>query len=195
MSMETNRSPQQPPVKTGTGADAPPERYEHSDADVPMLFKLGLWLFVVLVVIFFGMRWTFDYYAKSQTLGPPVSPFESGNVRVLPPTPRLQVAPQAELRTYCQAQQQELTTYDWVDRANGVTRVPIDRAMKKLLERGLPVRPANESPTPAGAAPAEAPSPASGSAAAAMELGPCGFLLEATKPAGESREKESGAKE
>jgi hypothetical protein len=31
-----------------------------------------------------------------------------------------------------------LSTYGWVDRAAGTVRIPIDRAMRLLLERGLP---------------------------------------------------------
>ena len=35
-----------------------------------------------------------------------------------------------------------LNSYGWVDRGNNVVRIPIDRAMKLTLERGLPSRPA-----------------------------------------------------
>ena len=32
-----------------------------------------------------------------------------------------------------------LGSYDWVDQKNGVVRIPIDRAMDLLAQRGLPV--------------------------------------------------------
>ena len=33
-----------------------------------------------------------------------------------------------------------LNGYGWVDKANGVVHIPIERAMQLTLERGLPVR-------------------------------------------------------
>jgi hypothetical protein len=57
------------------------------------------------------------------------------------PQPRLQGDPPADLRKYLIEKEQELTTYNWIDRRTGIVRVPIDRAIDLLLIRGLPVRP------------------------------------------------------
>jgi cytochrome c oxidase cbb3-type subunit III len=46
-------------------------------------------------------------------------------------------APLAELRA---AEDAALHSYGWVDRATGIVRIPIDRAMEVLAARGLPVR-------------------------------------------------------
>lgn len=159
--------------------------YERKDIDVRTLAKLGIWLAVVLVVIFFAMKWTFSFYAETQKLGPPVSPFEGGDLRVLPPAPRLQVAPTSDLRVYCNAEHQALTTYGWADKPTGAVRVPVDRAMQMLLERGLPVRPGSQPP-------ADAERIAQKSQSGAIDAGPCGYLLRADaakKPA----DMESGA--
>jgi uncharacterized iron-regulated membrane protein len=129
MSMETKR-----PSPPG----APRDRYERRDADVRTLLRFGFWLFVTMVVVSVGMKWVFVYYAKSQQLGPPASPFE--NARVLPPAPRLQAAPRTELKNYRDAQNERLASYGWVDQQNGVVRIPIERAMDLLLERALPAR-------------------------------------------------------
>lgn len=188
MSTETNH-----PVPPAPGA--PAERYERRDADVGALLKFALSLFLILVAVFLLSRWVFNYYAKTQPLGPAMSPFESGNVRVLPPAPRLQVAPQAELRAYCQAQEQALTTSGWVDQATGVARIPIDTAMQKLLAHGLPVRAGGEAPaSSAGGASKPAQPPASISAAG-TEFGPCGYLLESDAAARGVAEPESNSKE
>jgi len=37
-------------------------------------------------------------------------------------------------------QDEVLASYDWVDQKNGVVRIPIDKAMDLLAQRGLPVR-------------------------------------------------------
>ena len=129
MSMETKH-----PSPPG----APHDRYERRDADTATLLRFAFWLFVTMVVIIFGMKWVFVYYAKSQQLGPPASPFE--NARVLPPAPRLQAAPRTELKNYRDVQNERLTSYGWVDQQNGVVRIPIERAMDLLLERALPAR-------------------------------------------------------
>jgi hypothetical protein len=118
------------------------EEYEHRDADTHSLLKFGVGLVIVLIVVLFSMKWMFLYFAKSQPLGPPASPFE--DVRVLPPQPRLQAKPGADLRSYCGDQMLKLNTYGWVDPENGVVRIPIDRAIDATVERGLPARPASE---------------------------------------------------
>ena len=54
--------------------------------------------------------------------------------------PRLQADPERDLRELQAADQAVLTSYGWVDRDAGRVRVPIERAMDLILERGLPVR-------------------------------------------------------
>jgi hypothetical protein len=59
----------------------------------------------------------------------------------LPPAPRLQTNPPADLATFRAKEDRELSTYGWIDRSNGVVRIPIERAKALVLERGLPARP------------------------------------------------------
>lgn len=125
-------------MRTKPEAPNPAGGHETSDVNVRPLAYFGGVLFLVLVLTLISMRWVFFHYAKSQPLGPPPTPFE--NARTLPPAPRLQVEPRLELEHYRQQQQQMLTSYGWVDRPNGIVRIPIDRAITLLLERGLPTR-------------------------------------------------------
>jgi hypothetical protein len=112
--------------------------HETRDANVRALAISGLILFGVLVLILFSMRWLFFYFAKTQTLGPPTTPYE--NARTLPPEPRLQAAPAQDLKAYLKEQQQLMNSYGWVDKKDGIVRIPIDRAMDLILQRGLPAR-------------------------------------------------------
>lgn len=144
MSMET-KHPVGIPPGGHKHVDERSEEYEHRDADTSSLLKYGLGLVIVLIVVLFSMKGMFSYFAKSQPLGPPASPFE--NVRVLPPQPRLQVKPGADLRSYCSDQMRKLGTYGWVDQEKGVVRIPIDRAIDATIERGLPARPAGVTQT------------------------------------------------
>ena len=68
----------------------------------------------------------------------------------LPPEPRIQANPAADMKTLRQQEDAILTTYGWVDRSAGVVRVPIDVAMKQVLEEGLPVRQPDNAPPAAG---------------------------------------------
>jgi hypothetical protein len=71
-------------------------------------------------------------------------PLASVGPAPLPPAPMLQVKPREELKELRAEEDRILSSYGWVDPANGIVRIPIDRAMKLVLERGLPVRGAGE---------------------------------------------------
>jgi hypothetical protein len=58
------------------------------------------------------------------------------------PQPQLQKTPALDLKAIRDAEDQTLATYGWVDREKGVVRIPIDRAIDLLAQRGLPARPA-----------------------------------------------------
>lgn len=67
--------------------------YEKRDAKIGSLLQFGFWLAVLVAITLFGMHWTFDYFVRTEPLGPPASPLVSPSQRVLPPSPRLQVQP------------------------------------------------------------------------------------------------------
>ncbi len=48
----------------------------------------------------------------------------------LPPEPRLQVDPAAELEALRRREREILTSYAWVDRRHKIVRIPIERAME-----------------------------------------------------------------
>ena len=54
------------------------------------------------------------------------------------PPPRNQVAPRTELEQMRKREGAILNSYGWVDEKAGVARIPIDRAISILAERGLP---------------------------------------------------------
>ncbi len=119
-------------------SDAAHAGYETRDARPRSLLNSAAVLFLALVVVWIGMKWIFDYFGRAQQLGPPATPFEQG--RTLPPLPRLQAHPVADLAHLRQQQDDALHSYGWVDRNLGTVHLPIERAMDLLLERGLPVR-------------------------------------------------------
>ncbi len=124
------------PPNTGNST----RRHETTDADVRAIVKFAVGLFVTLVAALVLVTVVFNYFAAHQGLGPPASPF--ADTRELPPpnVPRLQPAPPRELGEYEKEQEELLQTYGRVDQKNGVVRIPIQRAMDLLIERGLPVQ-------------------------------------------------------
>lgn len=163
MSMETRRP-------HDTSSDEP--RYEKRDVNLGALAKWGLLLAATVIVTMFAMKWLFSYYGSIQPLGENASPIE--NVRVLPSGPRLQANPRADNVSYCDEQSKMLQSYGWVNQAAGQVRIPVDRAMALILERGLPTR----SPADVSAAAAASELPASATAVPSTQdmTGQCGYV-------------------
>lgn len=69
----------------------------------------------------------------------------------LPAAPMLQVKPREELKQLRAEEDAILSSYRWIDPNAGIVRIPIDRAMQLVLERGLPVRMARGDSGPAPA--------------------------------------------
>lgn len=57
------------------------------------------------------------------------------------PTPRLEDDERTELAPIRYQEEQTLNSYGWVDQNAGVARIPIDRAMELVAQRGLPTAP------------------------------------------------------
>ena len=117
------------PHRAGTmGEVSRPKNFERSDADPRLIsaLALGVLLFLICVPVMVLMS-----YPAADRLGriPENLP--------QPPSPRLQVAPQADLDRLRDGEDRELTTFGWIDRNKQITRIPIERAMKLLVERGL----------------------------------------------------------
>ena len=96
----------------------------------------GLALAVVVVACLIVAAWMFGFFAARRAQED-VMP--SPLARVEPPAgPVLQVNARSDLARRRAEEDTILSTYGWVDRATGAIRIPIDRAMQLLAERGLP---------------------------------------------------------
>jgi hypothetical protein len=112
-----------------------PNDFERSDADPRLISAIALGVVVFLVGVPFLVLAT---YPDATSLGriPDNSP--------RPPGPRLQVAPQADLDRLRARESGLLTTFGWVDHDKQIARMPVERAMKLLSERGLAGWPSSE---------------------------------------------------
>jgi hypothetical protein len=107
---------------------------------VPVLL-FGIVLVLVTTGVLLLMSTLFNSYA-SRRAQQDVPPLPLAQTRSqLPPEPRLQVSPPRELQQLRAAEEATLTSYGWVEQSEGIVRIPIERAMALLAERGLPTRP------------------------------------------------------
>jgi hypothetical protein len=118
--------------------DNPEVSHERSDVDTRAILGFGVALILTAIVIHLGLYWLLEYYEeRSPRTAPAVS--APGVEEQIPP-PRLQISPRSDLAEMRAAEDRELTTYGWVDKEKQTVRIPIDRAMELLAERGLPSR-------------------------------------------------------
>jgi len=121
----------------------PEERFEHRDINAWAIYKFGIalaFLCVLASALLFGL---YRYFLARQG-GPMPQELVNVDARRLPPMPRLQSAPITDLKDMRAAEDQILTGYGWVDQQHGVVRIPIDRAIDLLAQRGVAARPQNE---------------------------------------------------
>ncbi len=112
--------------------------HERTDADVISLAMVVLFLALSCVAIFIAVTLMMNYFKRNEpavTAGLPNIPITTTRNFT---GPKLEVNVAADLAGLREAERLNLNTYGWVDRTAGVVRVPIDRAMQLLLERGLP---------------------------------------------------------
>jgi hypothetical protein len=120
--------------------------HERKDADAPALFLIVLALLVSLALIFAvaaGLLRYFKFYQAAKTNAAADIPVARTAEF---PQPRLEIQPGANLATLRAAEEADLNSYGWIDRSSGRVRIPIDQAMRLILERGLPDVGAGQTP-------------------------------------------------
>jgi hypothetical protein len=111
--------------------------YETSDVSVGTLNKYLAGLFVLLfvsILFSWGCFILLENYEKSQNAEPTLAQAD----QPLPPSPRLQVTNADDLHVFRAKEQALVGSYGWVDKNAGVTRLPVERAIEIVAERGLP---------------------------------------------------------
>ena len=103
------------------------------------MFALGLLGSGVIIFLLIWML--FDFFAgREAQRAVRQYPLAAGRQDRLPPGPRLQTNPREDLRELRAAEDAVLNSYGWLDKDNGIVRIPIDRAMESTVQRGLPAR-------------------------------------------------------
>ena len=119
---------------------SPNTGYETSDVDPKPVIWFGVALAAMVAVTIAAMAWMFDYLAaREDRLDASGSPL--ADTRERPAAPPLQVTPSSDLTQMRAREEALLNSYGWVDRQEGLVRIPIERAMEILAGRGLGTQP------------------------------------------------------
>ena len=123
------------PITSKSGNEA--RGYERSDASASMLAKVGIVLAVSLVCIFVGIVVLFRVFSYVEPLLFDQEPHALAQTRQPGEGARLQLDPSQQKIDMKATEDHVLTTYDWVDREQGLVRIPIDRAIAISVKQGL----------------------------------------------------------
>ncbi len=112
--------------------------HELTDAPIQPIVLAGGAIALVMALAFALSLGVFRFFSGH----PVVTPYNpmASQAPAFPPAPRIEVAPAIEYQQLRAQEDQMLSTYGWMDRKAGVARIPIDRAIDLLLQRGYPVR-------------------------------------------------------
>lgn len=117
--------------------------YETDDTSPRAIARFGLILLVVVFVVAGVLIGLFNLLEnRAASADRPLSPLV--DVRPTPPGPLLQPNPAMDWSEMRAQQEALLGSYGWVDQEGGVARIPIDAAIERLLDEGLPARPLSE---------------------------------------------------
>jgi hypothetical protein len=111
--------------------------YEHSDANVWIIFKFLIWLGVSAVVIHLGLGVLYGLLIRQSMVIEQPYPLAAGQEERLPPAPRLQQFPRNELYQFRLDEESVLQRYGWMNKEAGIVHIPVDVAMRLVRERGL----------------------------------------------------------
>jgi hypothetical protein len=137
----------------------PEAGYERQD-----LSSVGVYAFFIAIVVgaalvallLRGTLYVAQRYANQHqaSVPSPLVPPKGDVQEVLPsevtdfPQPRLETDERTEIHDFRLKEEQHLHTYGWVDQSSGVMRIPIERAMELVAQRGLATTPATGSAPP-----------------------------------------------
>jgi hypothetical protein len=131
--------------------------YEHQDLQVSGILYFLLTIVVVVMICLFGMRGLFAFLDhREKALQPAVNPLLTNvptdtrriadpdeYLKKTFPDPRLETDERNQLNKESVREEGVLYSYGWADEKAGTVRIPIERAMDLIVQRGLPVRSQN----------------------------------------------------
>ena len=135
-----------------------PRDYEDRDIRMSTILWFGLFTAAFTALTLMAIKLTYSAFSAREAgrEGPPPRFAEE---RALPPAAQILLPDEpASWREQLARETDLITGYAWVDKQAGVLRIPVDRAIDLLAERGLPSRaPGTEAPSQETAVPGGTP--------------------------------------
>jgi hypothetical protein len=113
--------------------------HEPSGVRVSPLAWISVAIVAILLLTLGGLYGLFSFLQSQPPAAQP--PSALGGAQPTPPGPRLQTDPVADWQDLRGTEEANLSSYGWADQKAGKVRIPIDRAIELLAQRGLPVAP------------------------------------------------------
>ena len=129
----------------------PGSSFEHTDAHVGPMIHFAVWLVASAIVVHVGLAGMYWLLIRQSAERPATAryPLAVNVPPRLPAAPRLQQFPRNELYDFRTKEDAQLGSYGWVDKNAGVVHIPIQDAMRLMLERNaLASRPADAAQSP-----------------------------------------------
>jgi hypothetical protein len=135
---------------------------EHQDLSPRSIFYFLIILGASIIASFFILRGVYEFLDKHErasqpAVNPLVTNIPEDTRHVAPrypqtafPDPKLEEDERTQLNGILTEQENTLNSYGWVNQQQGIVRIPIERAIDLLAQRGLPVRPPSEGGQDAG---------------------------------------------
>jgi hypothetical protein len=108
--------------------------HEQSEVSVRLIVVSLAFLAVTTLLVLLLVVGIFRYFYRSYSTEEAIKQTQP----VIPPEPRIEVAPYEQYQQLRVQEDHILNSYAWVDKDSGVVRVPIDRAIDLLSAKGLP---------------------------------------------------------
>jgi hypothetical protein len=149
----------------------PTVSHEETDADTRSITRFGVGLAFVIIICNLLIWWLFDHFAARESrLTPTVTAIVKQQAPRKPPEPSLQANPPLDMRKMLDEEDDVLNHYAWVDPDRGIVRIPIQRALEIVAQKGLqPFK--NSAPAAAGST-SRSPNPGENPASATFGAKP-----------------------
>jgi hypothetical protein len=121
--------------------EQPPVGFETTDVNAWAIGKFGIALALICIASMGMLLMLFHYFIAREGPVPPKAYSDLAHAGVRrPAAPQLEETPALDLQRERAAEDQILNSYGWVDKQQGIVRIPIDQAIDLLARKGLPSR-------------------------------------------------------
>lgn len=119
-------------------------KYDRRDIKVPMLKTWTIWITGSCIVCFLVSIPVYNYLSTTgkplqSMMGSTREPAPKSDNHMAPGTPLLQdnLTTKLDIQEIRLHEDQMMSTYGWVDQNKGIVRMPVDKAMAKVLQNGV----------------------------------------------------------